>query len=118
MHQLAAICCRAVGPHDHDLGKRMAAGKQPNNIGDRVRQFQELYLKVRESRFLHVDVVGLGVAVGSSLLHNLLFSMLGLNTWQAFPGNVLAMATGDFVGSLLAVVIVFLILRIYRRQAA
>jgi hypothetical protein len=43
----------------HDLGKRMAAGKQPNNIGDRVRQFQELYLKVRESRFLHVDVVGL-----------------------------------------------------------
>jgi len=61
--------------------------------------------------------IGLGVAVGSSILHNLLFSTLGLETWQAFSGNALAMATGDFVGSLLAVVIVFMILRVYRRPA-
>ena len=64
-----------------------------------------------------LPLIGLGVALGSSVLHNLLFSALGFGTWQAFPGNVLAMTTGDFVGSLLAVVIVFLMLRIYRRQA-
>lgn len=65
-----------------------------------------------------LPVISLGVAVGSSLLHNLLFSLLGLEQWSGFTDNVLAMATGDFLGILLAVVAAFLILRSYRRPLA
>lgn len=64
-----------------------------------------------------LPLISLGVAVGSSLLHNLLFSALGLESWQAFPGHALAMATGDFLGILLAMTSVFLLLRLVRRSA-
>ena len=65
-----------------------------------------------------LPVISLGVAVGSSLQHNLLFSLLGLEQWSGFTDHVLAMATGDFLGILLAVVVVFLILRISRKPLA
>ena len=65
-----------------------------------------------------LPVISLGVAVGSSLQHNLLFSLLGLEQWSGFTDHVLAMATGDFLGILLAVVVVFLILRAYRKPLA
>ena len=65
-----------------------------------------------------LPVISLGVAVGSSLQHNLLFSLLGLEQWSGFMDHVLAMAIGDFVGILLAVVAAFLILRSSRRPLA
>ena len=65
-----------------------------------------------------LPVISLGVAIGSSLLHNLLFCVLGTKPWEQFAANVTTMATGDFAGTLLAVVIVFAILRFVRRQAA
>lgn len=65
-----------------------------------------------------LPLISLGVAVGSSVLHNLLFGVLGLAPWRDFPANAAAMVTGDFVGILLAVVIVYLGLRIWRNAAA
>lgn len=66
----------------------------------------------------HLPFISLGVALGSSVLHNLLFGALGLEPWQAFGDHVLAMATGDFLGILLAMVIVLLLLRAIRKPAA
>lgn len=65
-----------------------------------------------------LPLISLGVAVGSSLLHNLLFSALGLEPWSAFFSHVMAMATGDFLGILLAVALVFVALRLLRRKTA
>lgn len=65
-----------------------------------------------------LPVISLGVAVGSSLQHNLVFGLLGLEQWSGFADNVLAMAIGDFLGILLAVVIAFLILRRSRKPLA
>lgn len=65
----------------------------------------------------HLPFISLGVALGSSVLHNLLFGALGLEPWQAFGDHVLAMATGDFLGILLAMVIVLLFLRVVRKPA-
>jgi hypothetical protein len=65
-----------------------------------------------------LPVISLGVAVGSSLLHNLLFSLLGIQPWTGFTNHTLAMATGDFLGILLAVIAAFLFLRSYRKPLA
>lgn len=67
---------------------------------------------------LKLPFIGLGVAIGSSVLHNLLFCALGIKPWGSLPSNVTTMATGDFTGTLLAVVIVYVILRFVRRQPA
>jgi hypothetical protein len=63
----------------------------------------------------HLPFIGLGVAVGSSILHNLLFSAMGLEPWRSFGDHLLAMTAGDFLGIMLAVVIVFVFLRLVRR---
>lgn len=62
-----------------------------------------------------LPLISLGVAAGSSLLHNLLFGLLGLEPWRDFAANTAAMVAGDFVGILLAVVIVFVALRLWRK---
>ena len=67
---------------------------------------------------IKLPLISLGVAVGSSILHNVLFSALGLKPWQDLAENSLAMVAGDFIGILLAVVIVFVILRLIRRSSA
>lgn len=67
---------------------------------------------------IKLPLISLGVAVGSPILHNVLFSALGLKPWQDLAKNSLAMAAGDFIGILLAVAIVFVILRLIRRSAA
>jgi len=58
-----------------------------------------------------LPLISLGVAAGSSVLHNVAFSLLGISPWADFGENLLAMATGDFVGILVAVLIVFVFLR-------
>ena len=63
-----------------------------------------------------LPLISLGVALGSAILHNVLFSALGLAPWQALIRNTLAMLTGDFVGILFATAIVFMILRLVRRS--
>ena len=63
-----------------------------------------------------LPLVSLGVAVGSSLLHNLVFSALGLEPWHSLASNVMAMTTGDFIGRFVAVAIVFLVLRFYSKR--
>ena len=67
---------------------------------------------------IKLPLISLGVAVGSSILHNVLFSALGLKPWQDLAENSLAMAAGDFIGILLAVAIVFVILRLIRKSGA
>lgn len=62
-----------------------------------------------------LPLISLGVALGSAVLHNLLFRVLGLEPWSLFADHVLAMAAGDFLGILLAVIVAFLILRSFRR---
>jgi hypothetical protein len=47
-----------------------------------------------------LPLISLGVAVGSSVLHNVLFSALGLKPWLDLSENSLAMAAGDFIGIL------------------
>lgn len=65
-----------------------------------------------------LPLICLGVALGSAVLHNLIYSALGLESWPHFSDNVLAMATGDFLGTLLAVILAFLALRFFRSRAA
>lgn len=65
-----------------------------------------------------LPLISLGVALGSAVLHNLLFSALGVEPWTLFARNVLAMAAGDFIGILLAVVVAFLVLRSVRKSSA
>lgn len=65
-----------------------------------------------------LPLISLGVAVGSSVLHNVAFSLLGVSPWSDFGKNVAAMATGDFVGILIAVLIVCVLLRFYRKATA
>lgn len=62
-----------------------------------------------------LPVISLGVAAGSALLHNLLFAALGVSAWAAFWPNSFAMAAGDFLGILIAMILVFLGLRLLRR---
>lgn len=64
---------------------------------------------------LRLPFICLGVALGSAVLHNVLFGLLGLTAWPGFLNNTVAMAAGDFVGTLLAVLVVFLALRTFRR---
>lgn len=66
---------------------------------------------------VHLPLISLGVALGSSVLHNVLFCTLGLAPWRDFADHVLAMATGDFLGILLAMVMVLLFLRVFRKPA-
>lgn len=72
---------------------------------------------LHELRASHLPILSLGVALGSSLLHNLLFLGVGLTQLAQFPRHVLAMATGDFTGSLIAVVVFWAVLR-WRRGAS
>lgn len=65
----------------------------------------------------HLPLLSLGVAVGSSVLHNLLFWSLGVTRTAALPGDVIAMTIGDFCGSLIAVALAVGLIRIYRRGA-
>lgn len=67
-------------------------------------------------RPVHLPLIALGVAVGSAVLHNLLFVGLGLQGAHDFAAHAFAMATGDFTGSLVAVTIVFSVLRLRRRR--
>ena len=64
----------------------------------------------------HLPLISLGGALGSSLLHNLVFCALGLQPWGSFGIHLLALTMGDFAGIFLAVVAVFVVLRIYRRR--
>jgi len=64
---------------------------------------------------LWLPLISLGVAAGSALLHNLLFAALGLSAWSNFWNNSFAMAAGDFLGILLAMILVFAGLRLLRR---
>ena len=62
--------------------------------------------------------ISLGVAIGSAALHNLQYCAVGTQPWSSFFANVAAMATGDFTGTLIAVVIVFVVLRFLRKNSA
>lgn len=65
-----------------------------------------------------LPLISLGVALGSAVLHNATFSLLGISPWSDFGKNVAAMATGDFAGILIALLIVFVLLRFYRKATA
>ena len=63
----------------------------------------------------HLPVISLAMGIGSSVIHNLLFALLGLESWSNLPDNLLAMAMGDFLGSFLLIVLAVGSLRLYRR---
>ena len=63
----------------------------------------------------HLPLLAFGTAAGSAILHNVLFLGLGLETSGAFLQSTFAMAAGDFAGSLLVVILVIGVMRLYRR---
>lgn len=67
---------------------------------------------------VHLPIIALGVGIGSSLLHNLLFLALGRTQLPRFPGDVMGMVAGDFTGSLLAVGLLCLVVRLRRAAGA
>ena len=64
---------------------------------------------------VHLPLMALGTAIGSAALHNVLFSHFGMATWRQFIENLAAMAAGDFIGSLLAILLLMGGLRLYRK---
>ncbi|WP_395685633.1 hypothetical protein [Aestuariivirga sp.] len=62
----------------------------------------------------HLPLISLCVAIGSSVVHNLAFVGLGVENWAKFADNTIAMAMGDFLGSLLVVAFAIGLLRLYR----
>lgn len=62
----------------------------------------------------HLPALAFGTAAGSSILHNLLFWVCGFEATDKLPSNTLAMATGDFLGSLMVVILVIGVMRLYR----
>lgn len=63
----------------------------------------------------HLPLLAFGTAAGSAILHNLLFWGLGFEMSGTLPDRTLAMAAGDFAGSLLVVILVIGVMRLYRR---
>lgn len=66
----------------------------------------------------HLPVLSLCVAAGSSFAHNLVFAGLGREAWRDLAANTLAMAMGDFVGSLLVVALALGAILLYRKASA
>ena len=62
----------------------------------------------------HLPILGFGTALGSSILHNLLFWAFGIEPANALFSGIFTMAMGDFVGILLVVLFAIGALRIYR----
>jgi hypothetical protein len=63
----------------------------------------------------HLPVLAFGTAAGSAILHNLLFWAFGFEPGGAILSRIFAMATGDFAGSLLVVILVIGVMRLYRQ---
>lgn len=66
---------------------------------------------------LHLPLIALCVAAGSAVLHNILFAALSINGWRDFGENFMAMMVGDFLGSLITVLLVLGAMRLLRRVA-
>lgn len=62
----------------------------------------------------HLPVLALATAAGSAAVHNLLFASFGMTSWADFGQNFAAMATGDFIGCLVAVALAIAALRAWR----
>ncbi|WP_421694065.1 hypothetical protein [Aestuariivirga sp.] len=65
---------------------------------------------------VHLPLISLGVGVGSAATHNLLFCALGIQPWSRYAPNTLTMAMGDFLGCLIAALILFAMLHFWRRR--
>lgn len=63
----------------------------------------------------HLPTLAFGTAVGSALIHNLLFWGFGFEGVGSLLPDSLAMAAGDFVGSLIVVILVVGVMQLYRR---
>lgn len=59
----------------------------------------------------HLANICLIAALGSSLVHNLIYIGLGVGSWDKLFVSTLAMATGDFTGGLLAVLLILAVRR-------
>jgi hypothetical protein len=64
---------------------------------------------------IHLPLISLGVALGSSALHALAFGLSGVVPLPQLPSLALAMASADFLGCLITVVFVTLGMRLFRR---
>jgi hypothetical protein len=65
-------------------------------------------------RPVHLPLVALGVALGSSAIINALYVIFGEDQWQYYVEHVAAMAAGDMVGSLLVILLVMGAVRLWR----
>ncbi|MEN9933347.1 MAG: hypothetical protein RIS17_1920 [Pseudomonadota bacterium] len=65
----------------------------------------------------HLPVMALAISAGSAAAHNLVFASFGITNWQDFGQNFAAMATGDFIGCLVAVTLAIAALRVWRIAA-
>lgn len=64
---------------------------------------------------MHLPLISLGVALGSSALHAVAFGLSGMVPLPHLPGLALAMASTDFLGCLITVLFVTLGMRLFRR---
>jgi hypothetical protein len=63
----------------------------------------------------HLPILALGTAIGSAVIHNGLFWLFGFTSTEVIFSRTLGMAAGDFAGSLMMVVLVIGLMRLYRR---
>jgi hypothetical protein len=65
---------------------------------------------------VHLPLMALGTAIGSAALHNALYTLYGMAQWREYIEHVAAMAAGDVIGSLLAILLLMAGLRLYRKS--
>ncbi len=104
LHSLADIAviavCSGFAPYAALLGTQRLIGIDPN--------LTNLFPR-------HLPVLALGTAIGSAVIHNAVFLLFGLASAESIFSRSFAMAAGDFAGSLMMVILVIGVMRLYRR---
>lgn len=116
---LGAFICTSLEFPDIELGRALAisftAGFAP--YAALLVACRSLGVRSNLANLTATDlpVIALSAAVGSALLHNLLFASFAMTDWPDFGRHFAAMVTGDFIGSLLMLAAAVAMLRVWRR---
>lgn len=115
---LGVFCCLMFefGP---DGAHRLAALSIANGFGAYVAlllmcRFAGVAPSLDNLRPAHLPLVALGTGLGSSVITNALYIGFGQDQWQNYVEHVAAMAAGDVVGSLIMILLVMAVLRLWR----
>lgn len=121
---LGVFCCLVFEFGPSGLN-RLAALAVANGFGAylallAVCRIAGLAPSLENLRPVHLPLVALGVGLVSSALTNALYIGFGQDQWENYVEHVAAMAAGDVVGSLIMIMLVMGMLRLWRvtRKAA